>query len=203
MRELMAILRGVTPTEAVAIGEVLVEAGITQIEVPLNSPEPLDSIERLAAALGDVAEIGAGTVLNPQQVDDVAGVGGTFVVSPNCDTDVISRTVGAGLVICPGVFTPSECFAALKAGAHLLKLFPAELLGPRGVSALRAVLPDHTRLYAVGGVTASNLADWHAVGTTGFGIGGALYKPGQSVTDTALKAQALVSTYDEAVRASP
>ena len=199
MRELMAILRGVKPDEVVAIGEALVEAGVTQIEVPLNSPEPLVSIERLAKTFGQVARIGAGTVLTTQQVDDVATAGGTFIVSPNCDQAVITHTVESGLASCPGVFTPTECFSALKAGANLLKLFPAELLGPHGVSALRAVLPSDTRVYAVGGVTVDNLAQWRSAGVSGFGVGSALYRPGQSAADTARRAGAFVAAYDNCV----
>jgi len=199
VRELMAILRGVTPDEVVAIGEALVEAGVTQIEVPLNSPEPLVSIERLAKTFGQVARIGAGTVLTAQQVDYVATAGGTFIVSPNCDPVVVSHTVESGLASCPGVFTPTECFSALKAGANLLKLFPAELLGPHGVSALRAVLPSDTRVYAVGGVTVENLAQWRSAGVSGFGVGSALYRPGQSAADTATRAGAFVAAYDNCV----
>ncbi|MEM7379026.1 MAG: 2-dehydro-3-deoxy-6-phosphogalactonate aldolase [Pseudomonadota bacterium] len=196
MRELMAILRGVTPDAVEAIGSALIEAGITQIEVPLNSPEPLVSIERLARAFDGRAEIGAGTVLQVNQVDAVASAGGTFIVSPNCDTAVIGATVARGLQSCPGVFSPSECFQALQAGANLLKVFPAELVQPQGIRALRAVLPPETRVYAVGGVSESNLGAWLAAGATGFGVGSALYRPGQSAADTARAARALVSAYD-------
>jgi len=170
--------------------------------VHLIGEQPLVSIERLAKTFGQVARIGAGTVLTAQQVDDVATAGGTFIVSPNCEPAVITHTVESGLASCPGVFTPSECFAALKAGAHLLKLFPAEVLGPRGVAALRAVLPANTRVYAVGGVSETNLGDWLSVGTTGFGIGSALYRPGQSAAATAQKAHSLVVAYDAQCKTS-
>ncbi|MEM9603817.1 MAG: 2-dehydro-3-deoxy-6-phosphogalactonate aldolase [Pseudomonadota bacterium] len=196
MRELMAILRGVTPDAVEAVGSALIDAGVTQIEVPLNSPEPLVSIERLSRAFDRRAQIGAGTVLRADEVDAVASAGGTFIVSPNCDTAVIDATVSRGLQSCPGVFSPSECFQALQAGASLLKVFPAELVQPRGIRALRAVLPPETRVYAVGGVSAANLGEWLAAGATGFGVGSAIYRPGQSATDTAQLARALVSAYD-------
>lgn len=196
MRELMAILRGVTPLEVVPIAQALVDAGISQIEVPLNSPEPIASIKQLLDAVGDTAKIGAGTVLNARQVDEVARAGGRFIVSPNCNLEVVRRTVDLGLESYPGVLTPTECFAALDAGADLLKLFPAERLGPGGLSALRAVLPPPTRVYAVGGVSASSFREWFESGVTGFGIGSAIYRPGQSAAETASLAQQLAAAYD-------
>lgn len=195
-RALIAILRGVRPDEAVAVGQALIDAGIERIEVPLNSPDPLDSIGALASAFGETALIGAGTVLTPDQVDEVAAVGGRLIVSPNADADVIARTRALGLQSFPGVYTATECFAALKAGAHGLKIFPAFQMGPSGLKALRDVLPPATEVYAVGGVDAPDFAAWRAIGTTGFGIGGALYKPGATPEDVSTKARALVAAYD-------
>jgi 2-dehydro-3-deoxyphosphogalactonate aldolase len=178
-RKLIAILRGVRPEEAAAQAEALVGAGIAWIETPLNSPEPLRSIAAMAEAVGDRARIGAGTVLTEAEVDAVRGAGATFVVSPNCDPAVIRRTRALGLGSYPGVFTPTEAVAALAAGADALKIFPAELMGPRGLKALRAVLPDGTEVYAVGGADPSNFADWRAAGASGFGLGSFLYAPGR------------------------
>lgn len=197
-RELIAILRGVTPPEAPAIGAALVEAGITTIEVPLNSPDPFDSIAALARTLGDQAQIGAGTVLTVDDVARLRDVGGELVVSPDMNPDVIRATKTAGMASYPGVLTPTECFGALRAGADGLKLFPASLVGPQGVKAMRAVLPAGTKTYAVGGAGPSNFADWFAVGVTGFGIGTALYTPGMSVADVASRADQIVAAYDEA-----
>lgn len=190
---LVAIIRGVTPGEAVAVGEALAEGGIRIIEVPLNSPEPLVSIERLAKRFGDDIIIGAGTVLGAADVARVAEAGGRLVVSPNVNPGVIRATVEAGMVSTPGVFTPSEAFAALDSGAHALKLFPAEAASPAAVKALRAVLPEAVRLLVVGGITAESMAPWLASGANGFGLGGGLYKPGQSAADTLDKARAFVA----------
>jgi 2-dehydro-3-deoxyphosphogalactonate aldolase len=194
---LVAIIRGVTPGEAVEIGQALFDAGIRIIEVPLNSPDPLASIAKLAAALGDEALIGAGTVLQPSQVAQVKDAGGRLIVSPNMNPAVIEAAVAAGLVSLPGIFTPSEAFAALGAGAHALKLFPAEAASPKVVKALRAVLPSNVRLLAVGGVTPDSVGAWMEGGASGFGLGGGLYKPGQSAEETIEKARA----YVEAVQA--
>lgn len=180
---LVAIIRGVTPTEVEAIGEVLVAAGIRIIEVPLNSPDPFDSIARLATRLGDRALVGAGTVLDVDNVARVADAGGRIVVSPNTDTDVIRATVARGLVSSPGFFTPSEAFAALGAGAHALKLFPAEAASPDVVKAQRAVLPKHVPLLVVGGVTPLSMAGYFAAGADGFGLGGGVYRPGDSADE--------------------
>lgn len=180
---LVAIIRGVTPTEVEAIGEVLVAAGIRIIEVPLNSPDPFDSIARLATRLGDRALVGAGTVLDVDNVARVADAGGRIVVSPNTDTDVIRATVARGLVSSPGFFTPSEAFAALGAGAHALKLFPAEAASPDVVKAQRAVLPKHVPLLVVGGVTPQSMAGYFAAGADGFGLGGGVYRPGDSADE--------------------
>lgn len=187
---LVAIIRGVTPGEAVAIGEALIAGGIRIIEVPLNSPEPLSSIERLAQRFGDEALIGAGTVLRLQDVARVKDSGGRLIVSPNMEPDVIRATVAAEMVSSPGVFTPSEAFAALGNGAHALKLFPAEAASPKVVKAIRAVLPKDLRLLVVGGVTPESVKEWLDSGANGFGLGGGLYKPGQSAAQTLEKARA-------------
>ena len=190
---LVAIIRGVTPGEAEGIGRALVEAGIRIIEVPLNSPEPLESIRRLVAAFGDGALIGAGTVLDVRQVAEVAEAGGRIIVSPGTDAAVIEASVQAGLVSSPGYFTPSEAFVALKAGAHALKLFPAEAAPPAVVKAQRAVLPKEVPLIVVGGVTPEKMAAYREAGADGFGLGGGLYRPGQSSAETAAKARAYVA----------
>lgn len=197
MRHLIAILRGVEPHEAAAMAEVLVDAGITRIEVPLNSPDPLTSIRNMIAAVGDRAELGAGTVLTTKDVAAVKETGATFVVSPNCDVQVIRCTKTLGMASYPGVFTPSECFDALKTGADALKLFPAGMAGTDGLKAMRAILPAGTLVYAVGGADASNFADWAAASADGFGLGSSLFKPGMSVADVAERAAITVAAYDE------
>lgn len=197
-RNIVAILRGIAPTEAEAVAETLIEAGITTIEVPLNSPDPLDSIARMQARFGDRARIGAGTVLTVRQVQDVAATGARLIVSPNCDPQVIAATKTAGLDSFPGVMTPTEAFAALAAGADALKLFPGELIGPAGLRAMRAVLPSTVPLYAVGGVAADTMAAWLAAGAEGFGIGSAIYRPGDDVETVSHKARELVAAWDAA-----
>ena len=195
---LIAILRGLTPAEAPAIGAALIEAGFGTIEVPLNSPDPLESITALARAFGDQALIGAGTVLSTADVNAVADAGGKLIVSPNCDTDVIAQTKARGLHSWPGIFTPTEAFAALNAGADGLKLFPGAMAGTAGLSAMRAILPHGTKVYAVGGAGPDNFGEWIAASADGFGIGSALYKPGLSTAEVATRAAAIVAAYKEA-----
>ncbi|MEL6952887.1 MAG: 2-dehydro-3-deoxy-6-phosphogalactonate aldolase [Pseudomonadota bacterium] len=198
-RNLIAILRGIRPPEAAEIGDALLGAGITQIEVPLNSPDPFDSIEILARKFGDRALIGAGTVLNPGDVERVAKVGGRLIVSPNCNTEVIARTKALNMQSFPGVLTPTECFAALGAGADGLKVFPSFLMGLEGLRAIRAVLPTGVRVFMVGGVGAENFAEWIQASADGFGIGSALYKPGLTAAEVAARADPIVAAYDAAL----
>jgi 2-dehydro-3-deoxyphosphogalactonate aldolase len=190
---LIAIVRGVTPDEAEAIGDVIYEAGIRIIEVPLNSPEPLKSIERLARKFGDRMLVGAGTVLKPEQVGEVATAGGRLIVSPNTDPQVISASWSVNLVSCPGYFTPSEAFEAIEAGATALKLFPAEAASPQVLKAHLAVTPKDVSVLAVGGIAPDNMRPWLDAGAAGFGLGSGLYKPGQSAADTLQKARAYVA----------
>jgi 2-dehydro-3-deoxyphosphogalactonate aldolase len=195
-REIIAILRGVRPHEVLEIGQALVAAGIDRIEVPLNSPDPLRSIEILTTGLAGQAILGAGTVLDAAQVVDVQNAGGTLIVSPDCNPAVVEKTKELGMQSFPGVATPTECFTALRHGADGLKFFPASLIGPSGLAAIAAVLPKGTKTYAVGGADPSNFADWFGVGVTGFGIGSGVYKPGLTAEDVAAKAIEIVAAYD-------
>jgi len=191
---LIAILRGLTPAEAPAIGQALVSSGFAIIEVPLNSPEPLHSIATLTRLLPSTL-IGAGTVLRVQQVKEVHAAGGRLIVSPNFNPAVVAQALDLGMVVLPGVATPSEAFAALDAGAHGLKLFPAEMLSPATVKALRAVLPTTAALMPVGGITPDNMTAYLAAGATGFGLGSALYAPGRSSEQVHLTAQNFVNAF--------
>lgn len=190
---LIAILRGVRPDEVEAIGDALVAAGFALIEVPMNSPDPLDSVARLAARFVDRAVIGAGTVLRADQVEQVRAAGGTMIISPNTNTTVIAAAAAAGLISLPGIATPSEAFAALDAGATALKLFPAEGASPAVVKAMRAVLPAGTRVLPVGGIGPGNMAPWRSAGAAGFGIGSALYAPGLTAEEVGRRAEAFVA----------
>lgn len=192
---LVAILRGLRPEEAEDVGQALVEAGIRLIEVPLNSPDPFDSITRLQVKFGDQALIGAGTVLDIESVERLAETGGRLMVTPNVNVPVIARAVELGLEVMPGFMTPSEAFAAIRAGAVRLKLFPAATLGRAHLGAVREVLPRHVRLWAVGGVSAANTAEWLAGGAEGLGVGGAIYKPGDTADVVAGKARAFVDAW--------
>lgn len=192
---LVAILRGVRPDEVEAIGEGLVDAGFTVIEVPLNSPDPLDSIARLARRLDGRAIVGAGTVLKPEQVGEIAAAGGRIIVSPNANTAVIAAAAAAGLASLPGIATPTEAFAALDAGATALKLFPAEAANPATLKAMRAVLPKDVRVLPVGGVAPDNMGPWLKAGAAGFGLGSALYTVGRGAEDVAARARAFVRAF--------
>jgi len=197
-RNVVAILRGVRPHEVEAIAQALVDAGISKIEVPLNSPDPLQSIKLLADGFSDFALVGAGTVLSRTDVMDVAKAGGRLVVSPDTNPEVIAATKAAGMVSFPGVVTPSEAFAALRAGADGLKLFPGAMVGPAGLKAMRAVIPAEVTVLAVGGAAPGNFADWIAAGADGFGIGSALYQPGDLAAQVGERAAAIVEAFDMA-----
>ena len=195
---LVAILRGVRPDEVEPIGDALVEAGFTLIEVPMNSPDPLVSIGRLARRLEGKALVGAGTVLTPDQVDAVQQAGGRLIISPNSNLSVIARSAEAGLISMPGYFTPTEAFAAVQAGASALKLFPAEAATPTVLKAQRAVLPKELPVLAVGGINPGNMGPWVAAGADGFGLGSALYKPGATVAQVREAAQAFLQGWKAA-----
>jgi 2-dehydro-3-deoxyphosphogalactonate aldolase len=190
---LIAIIRGVTPDEVEAIGEAIFQGGIRIIEVPLNSPDPLNSIERLATKFGDRMLVGGGTVFTPADVGDIQAIGGRLIVSPHTNPNVIRATTQAGLVSCPGYFTPTEAFAALDAGATALKLFPAEGASTAVLQAQMAVIPRDVPMIMVGGIKPDNMQPWIDAGAAGFGLGGGLYKPGQSPAETLDKARAYVA----------
>ena len=196
-RPLIAILRGIDRSEAADVAATLIDAGIDRIEVPLNSPDPFESIARMAQAHGKHALIGAGTVLTAKQAKRVHKAGGKLVVSPNVDKSVVKATKSLGMQSFPGVLTPTECFNALKWGSDGLKVFPAFQMGQDGLKALRAVLPSETQVYMVGGVGPENFADWLKAGANGFGLGSFLYKPGDTVADIAAKARDTVAAWDE------
>jgi 2-dehydro-3-deoxyphosphogalactonate aldolase len=195
---LVAILRGVTPARIEGVAAALFEAGIRAIEVPLNSPEPFKSIETLARAFGDRCLCGAGTVLNAADVDRVAAAGGKLLVTPNTDPAVIAQGVKQGMTVMPGFFTPSEGFAAIAAGARILKLFPASSGGIGHLQAMLAVLPKSVPVYAVGGVGAGNMSEWRRAGAAGFGLGSELFKPDFSDADIAARAQKAVAAFKAA-----
>jgi 2-dehydro-3-deoxyphosphogalactonate aldolase len=195
-RHLIAILRGITPGETIAVCEALIAAGITMIEVPLNSPDAFTSIALASNTLGEHAAIGAGTVLTKKHVWAVADAGGTFIVSPDTNKSVIEETVRIQLLSYPGIFTPSDAFRAIRAGATGLKFFPAEVLGPKGIKAMKAVLPPEIPVYAVGGANPDNFSEYFAAGCTGFGLGTYIFKPGMTADDVSQRAIAAVAAYD-------
>jgi 2-dehydro-3-deoxyphosphogalactonate aldolase len=195
---IIAILRGVSPDEVVAVSQTLFDAGIRVVEVPLNSPEPFVSIESLAKTFADKMVVGAGTVLSAQDVNLLKEHRGQISGSPDCNPEVIARAVAVGLDPLPGVFTPTEAFAAIRAGAKHLKLFPAEVASPQTIKAWKAVLPKHIKIHAVGGVTPENMKDWLAAGASGFGIGSALYKPGLPLSKISESAHNLVNAWKRA-----
>jgi 2-dehydro-3-deoxyphosphogalactonate aldolase len=193
---LIAILRGVKPDEVEAIGEALVEAGFTILEVPMNSPDPLDSIARLARRFEGRAIVGAGTVLRVEDVEAVGAAGGTLIIAPNANVRVIAAAADKGYVALPGIATPTEAFAALDAGAAALKLFPAEAASPAVLKAMRAILPKDTRVLPVGGIVPELMADWRKAGAAGFGLGSALFAPGMTAADVGARARRFIETWN-------
>ncbi|HVY50955.1 MAG TPA: 2-dehydro-3-deoxy-6-phosphogalactonate aldolase [Devosia sp.] len=196
-RQLIAILRGVTPAQVLDITAILIEAGIGMIEVPLNSPDPFQSIAAAARRFGGQAAIGAGTVLTTDEVNHVRLAGGTLVVSPDTNEAVIARTRELQMASYPGVFTPSDAFRAIHAGASGLKFFPAEVLGPRGIKAMKAVLPPDLPIFAVGGANPDNFREYFEAGCAGFGLGSYIFKPGMQLAEIESRARAAVRAYDE------
>ena len=197
-RNIIAILRGVRPEEVLQIAASVVDSGITQIEVPMNSPDVFDSIQLIHDELAEHISVGAGTVTSIDQVNTLENIGIDFIVSPNFDPKVVEATKNAGMLSYPGVITPTECFSALNCGADGLKFFPASLLGEANLIALKAVLPDKIPLYMVGGVGPENFSSWFNAGATGFGIGSGIYKAGDTSQSVAMKAKQIVQSYDEA-----
>lgn len=201
-RGLVAILRGLRPEEAVEVGRVVYEAGIEAIEVPLNSPDPFASISSLVSALPETALVGAGTVLTPADVDNLAKAGGRLLVSPNIDAAVMGRAAYHGMVTMPGVFSPTEAFQAIRLGASALKFFPANVLGAAGIAAMRAVLPRDVNVGAVGGVSEKDFPAYLAAGVSVFGLGSSLFKPGMRPDEVGKRARAAVAGWDTAIRAA-
>ncbi len=197
---LIAILRGITPDQAAPVAQTLFAAGIRIVEVPLNSPEPLESIQRIAEALGDQLLVGAGTVLDTESVRQVKDHGGQLIVAPNTDPAVIRASSEAGLVTLPGAATPSEAFAALAAGADGIKIFPAEMITPTILASWRAVVPNHVPLIPVGGIDGNNMADYWLAGASGFGVGGSLFKPQKSLDEVGIGATKLVWSLSSAMK---
>lgn len=193
---LVAILRGLRPAEALDVGEMLVQAGFRIVEVPLNSPDPFDSIKRLVQTLGKRAIVGAGTVLTVADVETLHAAGGQICISPNANPDVIRRAKALGLISFPAFFTPTEAFSAIDAGADAIKLFPAELAGTTGLKAMKAVLPKHIPVFPVAGVTPDNMKDFLEAGAAGFGIGSAVFKPGDTPEIVYKKARAFVEGWE-------
>ena len=198
-RNLIAILRGITPKDVCGVAEILIKQGITTIEVPLNSPEALKSIELMVRSFDQDIDFGGGTVLTSKQVRDVYNSGGRLIVSPNCNIKVIKKTKKLNMRSYPGVFTPSDCFIALDSGADGLKFYPSFLIGPAGYSAIKDVLPRNLNSYAVGGVSSNNFLSWLKVGITGFGVGSALYSPGDKPEKTLKKAKKIINSFDKAM----
>jgi 2-dehydro-3-deoxyphosphogalactonate aldolase len=195
-RDIVAVLRGLRPDEALAVGGAVFDAGIEAIEVPLNSPDPFRSIETLARELPGSALVGAGTVLDPADVDRLADAGGRLLVAPNVDAAVLARAAELSLVTMPGVFTPTEAFAAIRAKASALKFFPASVLGPKGIAAIGAVLPKDVSVGVVGGVSEADFADYGKIGVRTFGLGSSLYKPGMTAADVGGRAKAAVAAWN-------
>jgi 2-dehydro-3-deoxyphosphogalactonate aldolase len=195
---IVAILRGVKPDEVEAIGEALVESGIMVVEVPLNSPQPFDSIGRLAKRFGDTMLVGAGTVMSVEAAQSVHDVGGKLIVTPHADVKITAKAKASKMFAVPGFFTPTEAFALLAAGADALKLFPAEAVAPNVLTAMRTVFPPETAVLAVGGVNAQTIAAWYKAGAAGYGVGSSIYKPGIAPADVRVKAKALVAALHEA-----
>lgn len=197
-RDLVAILRGVTPDEVEQIAGALIETGIQAIEVPLNSPDPLSSIDILAKTFGNETLIGGGTMLTVSDVEKVHAVGGRLVVSPNMRTQVVARAAELGMVAMPGVMTPTEAWDALDAGASGLKFFPADILGPAGIASIKVILPKASVIAAVGGISADNLEAYMKAGVRAFGIGSTFYRPGDDAATVRAKALPIIAAYDEA-----
>ena len=197
MREIIAILRGVRPSECLQVTDVLLNAGIQKIEVPLNSPDPFESIAKMSNTFGADAIIGAGTVLTADDVTRLSDIGAQMVVSPDCNPDVIKASKAASMLSYPGCFSATECFTALRSGADGLKIFPSFLIEPKGIAALRAVLPPETAIYAVGGVAPDNFLEWFKAGVTGFGLGTNLYSPDLDLNTIMARAESAVKAYDK------